>query len=441
MVGYPYPYGWYVPVGPPRVPGETYRKVLSIICIVATSLLLLGALLGLALFALLDVSGSGQDLSIINLLVMGILASLAGGAAGLYHSIQGLRRRPSAPFSLPRFWLLFALTIVILGAGIALFAAKQPTGPVELIEPLVLLSGIVPAMTVLALGLQVLRPQVSWRHAWLALTTGATLSILIASLLELVLALILLGAASLNVDLSNFNPNSSFGTIAILILVAGIAPLVEETTKQISGFFLLPRIKGPQEAFLIGLAAGIGFAMLETAGYIGSAQADWVGIALGRVGAGLLHGMGAAMAGVGWYYLVKGKGVRGRWRLAILFLAYAYVQHAIFNGGQVLLALITPLQNWHVDFLDLRLDISSVYAGVLYVIILGIMLLVIRWLRQSAPTGANTPTAGRPAPGAAQMPYASTPGASGMGRPIASASPPNPLSVGEPGGREPGGDV
>jgi RsiW-degrading membrane proteinase PrsW (M82 family) len=434
-----YPYGWYPPT--PRAPGETYHKVLSILSIIASSLLLLGGLGGLAIVVLLALAGSGQDLSVINLLVTGTLAGLAGGGASLYHSIRAVMRHRSAPFSLPSFWVLFALTVVILGAGVALFALNEPTGPVELIELLVLLSGIVPALTVLALGSGLLRPGTTWRRAWLALSSGASLSIGLAIVLELVLTVLVLGAASLNVDLNNLNPNSSFGTIAILILIAVIAPLVEETTKQISGFFLLPRIKGPQEAFLIGLASGIGFAIVETAGYIGSAQADWAGIALGRVGAGLLHGMGAAMAGVGWYYLFRGKGARGRWRLGIGFLAYAYAQHAIFNGGQeALVAFIKPLQTWHFDIFGLRQDITIVYAGVLYVVILVIMLLVIRWLRRSAPAGATTSAAGRPP----NVPTAASPSraeASGLNGPTINANAPNALGIGEPGSRELGGAV
>ncbi len=385
-----YPYGWYPPIKPPRAPGETYHKVLGILAIVATSLLILGGLAGLGVLALLALAGNGQDLSSVNLILMGSLVALVGGGAGLYHTIRALMRRASAPFSLPSFWLLLAVSVVALGAGLALFARDQPTGPVTMIEPLVLICGTAPAFTILALALQRLRANASWRRVSLALTTGATLSIGIASLLELALALLLLGVASLvNLNPSSFSPDNPSIVVDMLILVAVIAPLVEETTKQIAGFFLLPRLKGPQEAFLIGLAAGIGFAIMETAGYIGTAQADWVGIAIGRVGGGLLHGMGAAMAGVGWYYLVRGKGVPGRWRLGFGFLAYAYLQHAIFNGGQVLLLLLKPLQTWHFDFFDLHLDATSVYAGILYLIILGVLIQMTHWLRQSAPSAGG----------------------------------------------------
>lgn len=423
-----YPYGW----SPPRPPGDTYRKVLSIIALVAASLLLLGGLGGVLLIALLDVTGSGQDLSTVDLLVTGTLFALVGGGAGLYHCIRSLMRRASAPFSLPSFWILLALTIVIMGGGIALFATKQPTGSVTLIEPLVLLSGIVPGMTVLAFGLQQLRSQVSWRHVILSLACGATLTIAVASILELVLTFVLLGAGSLNIDISDLNPNGPIGIATILVLVSLIAPLVEETTKQIGGFFLLPRLKGPQEAFLIGLAAGVGFAIVESSGYIGSAQADWVGIAFGRVGTGLLHGMGAAMAGVGWYYLFRGQGLRGRWRIGIGCLIYAYVQHAVFNGSQVLLPMIQPFQTWHVDYFGLYFDITSVAAGVLYIVIILIMLAVIRWLRRTAPNDANSVAGGQAAPALAAGGYVG-------GGPNIGAAPPHTLRVGEPGSRETGG--
>jgi RsiW-degrading membrane proteinase PrsW (M82 family) len=402
-------------------------------------LLLLGGLGAIGVTWLLALTGNSQDLSIINFLIMVILAALAGGGAGMYHAIRALMRDASAPFSLPSFWALLALAVVILAAGIALFALEQPTGSVILIEPLVLLSGIVPALMVLALGLQRLRFNVSWRRIWLALTSGATLAVGAGIVLEGVLALLLLGVSLLNIGPSALNPNSSFGTIATLVLIAVIAPLVEETTKQISGFFLLPRMKGPQEAFLIGLAAGIGFAIVETAGYIGSAQADWVGIAFGRVGAGLLHGMGAAVAGVGWYYLIKGKGARWRWRIGFGCLAYAYLQHALFNGGQVLLLIgFKPLQTWHFDIFGLRQDATILYAGGLYLIILGIILLVTRWLRQSAPSAASALPAARPAPNVAAA-WPDAPGANSLSGPISSAAPTDTLGVGEPGGSEPGG--
>ena len=56
-----------------------------------------------------------------------------------------------------------------------------------------------------------------------------------------------------------------------------------------------------------GLAGGIGFDMFETVGYIGQGQADWIYVAIERVGAGLLHGVGAGMSALGWYYLIAAR--------------------------------------------------------------------------------------------------------------------------------------
>jgi RsiW-degrading membrane proteinase PrsW (M82 family) len=396
-----YPYGWYLPTRPPPAPGATYHKVLSILTIIACSLLILGGLFILGVLVLLVREGEGQDLTIVNLLAMSALAALAGGIGGLYHGIRALMHRVSAPFSLPSFWLLLAASVVILGTGFALFASHQPGGSLALIEPLVLLSGIIPAFTILAVGLQRLGVISSWRRSWMALTTGATLSVAAGSLLELLLALLLGAATNINsLNTTNPNLNSPSAVISILILVAVIAPLVEETTKQISGFFLLPRITSPQEAFMIGFASGAGFAMVETSAYIGMAQADWIGIAIERAGAGLVHGVGAAMAGLGWYYLIKEKGMQRQWARGFGCLAYAYAQHAVFNGGGVLLlALFPSLQSWRIDFFGLSLDATVFFAFALYIVIAVVLLIVTDELRRSASlatskAASTLPTAG-----------------------------------------------
>jgi RsiW-degrading membrane proteinase PrsW (M82 family) len=401
------PYGWYPPPRPPRAPGETYQKVLSILALIACCLLILGGLLLLVILVALPLANSGQDLSSVTLVAMAAIFALAGGGAGFYHSIRALTRQPSAPLSLPHYGLLAAASLAVLGTGLALFALNQPAGSLALTEPLILLSGILPAFTFLALALQRLQVNVSWRRMTLALTSGATLSIGAALVLELILTWFL--ALTFNIstlDPTNFNPGSSPSVaIGFLILLAVGAPVVEETTKQISGFLLLPRIKRPQEAFLIGLASGIGFAMVETADYIGSGQADWIDIAIQRVGAGLLHGMGAAMAGLGWYYLIKGRGMRRRWLIGFGCLIYAYVQHAIFNGGAVLLLiLIKPLQTWHFDIFELRFDASVLYAFALYAVILGVLLVVTRRLRQPTPRVALATTSVAPGQNGAHPP-------------------------------------
>src|SRR5258708_33095582 len=96
------------------------------------------------------------------------------------------------------------------------------------------------------------------------------------------------------------------------------------------------RLRTAASGFLMGVAAGVGFNIFETAGYIGSGEADWIGVAIERVGAGLLHGGGAGMATLGWYYLINGKGGPHRWLRGFGGIFYAMPQPAIFNGSNLL---------------------------------------------------------------------------------------------------------
>jgi RsiW-degrading membrane proteinase PrsW (M82 family) len=280
---------------------------------------------------------------------------------------------------------------VAFAAGIALFASGQPSGSLAMVVPLVLLGGLLPAFTILALTQQRLWQQTSWRRLCLALITGGTLGVVVGLVIELGMVaqlvrlfhLINLSTTAITTDQLN-NPTYF---IALFLLLAVGAPLAEETTKQIGGFFLLPRIKSRSEAFLIGMAAGIGFNIVETSQYLGVAQADWIAIAIQRIGAGLIHGMGAAMAGLGWYYLFRGKAFSHRWKIGLGCLAYAYLQHALLNGGELIVGSQLPML--HVDVLALHLDAGAFFAVILYVLIVVILWRVTGWLRRAEPVSAS----------------------------------------------------
>lgn len=394
--------GWYF-YKPLQPPGESYRKVLTILALVASSLLILGGLFLIAvifIFALiLTLGAEGQDLAVYNTLLMAALVALPGGAACLYHCIRALTRHPSAPFSLPSVWVWLSATAVALATGVALFLSSQPSGPLAMVEPLVLLSGILPAFTILALTQQRLRQHTSWRRLVLALVTGGTLGVAVGLVVELGMVTQLVQLFHLNdlstTEISNEQLSNQNYFLALFLLLAVCAPLAEETSKQIGGFFLLPRIKSRSEAFLIGMAAGIGFNIVETSQYLGIAQGDWIAVAIQRVGAGLVHGMGAAMAGLGWYYLFRGKTLSRRWQIGLGCLAYAYLQHALLNGGELIVA--SQLPNLHANVLSLHLDSGTFFAFLLYLLILVVLWRVTGWLRHAEPLN---PSAGPPGDGA-----------------------------------------
>jgi RsiW-degrading membrane proteinase PrsW (M82 family) len=179
----------------------------------------------------------------------------------------------------------------------------------------------------------------SWRRLTLTLVSGATLSIGLALILELLFELILVFSQGSGVLQSLNNPgagNPSNSTyVLLLITVAVVAPLVEEMVKPLAVVVLIGRVKSKAEAFTLGLACGIGFNLVETTGYISQGYGNWLNVALVRSGAGLLHGFGAAMVALGWYILTHRE--EGRWRrrtlLALGCMGYAILQHAIWNGS------------------------------------------------------------------------------------------------------------
>ncbi len=355
---YPYaPYAWQ----PPQPKRDPYLLSVGIAALVGSSLLLLAGLGCLGLLALFSIAPK-QNLSpssifaSVVLFIAFAITGVAGGIAGLYHSIrQVFLRKPSRDFSLPRFWIFVILYLIVVGAGFLLHTQKQDVAYPALTVVLILLAGLFPALAVLALGVRRLHfPRsaawpTTWRRFTLALLSGATLSIIIAGLLEFVAGVLLVHGQTANPLICADQPNApgcqNPGVYTLLlIMVAVIAPIVEETVKPIGALVLMGRIRSAAEAFTLGLACGIGFNLIETTGYISSGYNDWLSVALIRTGSGLLHGFGAAMVTLGWYYLIHGK--NRRFLLAFLCWLYAVLQHALWNGSWGLVLIPGPIGNY-----------------------------------------------------------------------------------------------
>ncbi len=270
-------------------------------------------------------------------------AGVVGGGFGLYHSIRSVfLRKPSAGFVMPQFWIFFVFYLAVVGAAYWLQIHGQAVTYPTVTTLLIAFAAIFPALTILALADRRLHfPKkspwpTSWRRFAMALVSGATLGVGLAALLEYILELLLVHTQAINpllcVDQPNA-PNCQDPAIynIILIVVAVMAPFIEETVKPLAVIRFIGRVRSAAEAFVLGLAAGIGFNLIETTGYISSGYQDWLSVALIRTGSGLLHGFGAAMVTLGWYYLThpgkhRGLKVAGCW-------TYAVLQHAIWNGS------------------------------------------------------------------------------------------------------------
>lgn len=376
-----YPYGYYAwPPTPPQPKRDTYLLVIGILGFASSCFALLGGLVCFILMVLVDVvsvnaSNDTQFAGVILFLTLSI-AGVVGGGFCAYHSIRSLFfRKPSGVVRLPQFWTFLVFYLLTLGIGYLLHSLGQDVASPQLTALLIYLGAIFPALSILALGIRRLRFPGSnlwpttWRRLTLALVSGSTLAILLASILELVIAALLFGLQNQNsllrlLQQGEVDPGSS-GTILAFILLAVVAPVVEELVKPLAVVALIGRVNSKAEAFALGLACGIGFNLVETTGYISSGYSDWLNVALVRSGAGLLHGFGAAMMALGWYYLTSRKeGDLGkRLGLALACGTYAILQHSLWNGSWGL-ALIpgqvgTFVQQWSWSFGPLSIDIPE----------------------------------------------------------------------------------
>lgn len=364
---YPYPFAYR----PPQPKRDGYLFGVGIAAFICSILVLLGGLF--SLFLLLFVQtvrvntlNTGQNFTATVIFAAFALVGLIGGGYSLYHSIRSVfLRKPSSGFAIPPFWIFVALYTAVIAGGFALHNNGQDLANLTLLAMLILLAGFFPGMAVLALGDRRLRfPRgaawpTSWRRLALAIVSGATLGILVAGALELALQAALVHGQGIN-PLVCLNtptaPECQNTNVYNLLFIAAviIAPLVEETVKPLAVIILIGRMRSAAEAFVLGLACGIGFDLIETSGYISSSTGGWLNIALIRSGAGLLHGMGAAMVALGWYYLTHpGK---NRVPKALGCWLYAVVQHGLWNGS----AFLTLLPGSTGEFFSKPLTIGSV---------------------------------------------------------------------------------
>ncbi|MFP4000393.1 MAG: PrsW family intramembrane metalloprotease [Thermoplasmata archaeon] len=167
-----------------------------------------------------------------------------------------------------------------------------------------------------------------WSHLLKTFSWGAGLSVLFA----LLLSYIFVGVISAP-QLQREYEFLADETIFSLLVVAVIAPFVEELTKVLGVFSVKNSLTDVESGLVFGGACGLGFAATENLLYEGSTySAEGFGAAfvtivvLRSISSTLLHGSASAMAGYGI--------TRGRFEGKHLFIPYylvAVAMHGAFN--------------------------------------------------------------------------------------------------------------
>jgi RsiW-degrading membrane proteinase PrsW (M82 family) len=171
--------------------------------------------------------------------------------------------------------------------------------------------------------------------------------------------------------------------LLLLVHYSVAAPVIEELGKA-----LVARIDARGDAFLAGVAAGVGFAVVENLLYASVAAlfgGPWPAIVVARSLGACVHPLASGMVMLGWWDARNGGGAR---RLARGFLSGAGV-HAIWNAAAVALFVLVESSN---------APLGGAGAALAFTAVLGAMFAAWLWTVVRAVAGDADPlSAIRPA--------------------------------------------
>jgi len=113
-------------------------------------------------------------------------------------------------------------------------------------------------------------------------------------------------------------------------VVAGIIPVIEELIKPLALWSLAGRKLSPQEGFVGGLLCGAGFALMENVLYFANVMTsgDWIVMAVGRAGTGILHMLASGLVGLGLARAWRDR----KWKSLVFSTLGAIVLHGLWNA-------------------------------------------------------------------------------------------------------------
>ena len=353
-----------------------------------------GGLMALALCIILPLAMMGDSYSIQNGLItwLALVAlGLGGGLALVIHARNSQLQRPSRPLKLPPLWgMLWGLLLVLVAGS---FLNGTDLGAL-LFPPIFILAGALPPLAALTWAQQDSPSSITLRQFITAFVLGATAAVGLAIVLEILLPTIFFLLArglfeTLRQPLERLLDALASGEVAreltsytfifALIEMALVAPLAEEFAKPLFILPIIRQVENPLKAFLVGAAAGAGFAALENLLYTGFGMYQWGAVLVLRIlGAGI-HPLCSGLVALGWYFIINvhlppGPHPVSR-RLPLVGAALAI--HATWNGGTLFLL---TLANAHffgsapaeVDILGYTM--AGVLLALLAVLGLGVLL-------------------------------------------------------------------
>ncbi|MBC7876924.1 MAG: PrsW family intramembrane metalloprotease [Anaerolineales bacterium] len=308
---------------------------------------------------------------------LAVLLTMGVGIAAFIHSNGSIQKKRSKILSMPPIPLLvgafglllflglfffnaniseglfFPPILIVLAAlpplwSVAWFARTDTMADLSTDEPILPTDNVITEETKVDVTDDANKNHITWRRGVMAFIGGATIGVLVALILEIILPAIVL---ALVFDLANVvldsvralfeqlagfdiaNALTNPGFIYVFILLAVIAPLAEEIAKPLALLPILRRLNRKQ-AFLMGALAGAGFAAIENVIYAASSYELWSGVLLIRSLGGALHPLGAGLMALAWRDVLCEE--QGAWSNWLKRFAIAVGVHAVWNGGSLL---------------------------------------------------------------------------------------------------------
>lgn len=351
----------------------------------------------LSLVLLVEDDPDALAAGLISFTLLGV--TLGGGGVACWHGLRSLQGRSSATLRLPPAWLLAAIFALLVALG--LFVIENDVVPGLLFPPILAAVAALPPLLAVSWFMGRSAVGLTWRHGLVALAGGATVSVAIAIVLEILLPVVVLALVFGLADLATDRVTALFealagadiaaamtdpGFIFVFVQVVLIAPLAEELAKPLVTLPLLDRL-GRREAFLVGAMAGVGFAALENVIYAGFGFAFWAGILLVRAVGGAIHPLGAGLVALGWRDVLTGEA--GAWRNWLARFGLAVGMHALWNGGSLL--VITLAGANFFGELPPEIDLLGLSAAGVTLALLVILGLAALWLGRTVAQRPGLP--------------------------------------------------
>jgi RsiW-degrading membrane proteinase PrsW (M82 family) len=295
----------------------------------------------------LVILGEGKDAVWIGLLTFA-LALLTAGAGGVtfWQAMAALQHKKSAPARLPHIWSLTGIFALLVIGGLVVTESNFGAG--LLFPPILVVAAALPPLLAVSWFMAGQVEDLTWRRALVAFAGGATIGVITAILLEILLPLIVLALVLNLADIVMDKTQTLFealagkdvatamtspGFIYVFVQVAVIAPLAEELAKPLVTLPLAKHLSS-RTTFLVGAMAGAGFATVENVLYAGLGFYFWAGILLVRAIGGAIHPLGAGLVALGWRDVLLGNSQA--WLKWLARFGLAVGMHALWNGGSLL---------------------------------------------------------------------------------------------------------